>query len=376
MEIKTLTLTIMKYLFYFDTERYNSSMKKELYIPRIEAVDLFCGVGGLTAGLIQAGIAVKAGYDIEPTCAFPYEYNNKGAKFYLKNVQEVSGDEIKAHYSESAIKLLAGCAPCQPFSTYNQGRDARDDKKWPLLYAFARLIREINPELVTMENVPDVTKHKVYHDFVSNLKTQGYQIWAEAVLCADYGIPQMRRRHVLLASRIGEINLLPPTHKDKHITVREAIGHLPPIAAGEQYVGDSLHRSAGLTDINLKRIQASKPGGTWMDWPEGLRAGCHRKASGQSYKRVYGRMEWDRPAPTMTTLCYGFGNGRFGHPEQDRAISLREAAIFQDFPPDYIFIDIKKTRPSYSKIGRMIGNAVPVGLGRVVGQSFQILSKI
>lgn len=344
--------------------------------PKIEAVDLFCGVGGLTAGLLQADITVKAGYDIEPSCAFPYEINNKKARFHLKDVQDVSADEIRAHYSKGAIKLLAGCAPCQPFSTYNKGRDVRNDKKWPLLYAFARLIREVQPELVTMENVPDVIKHEVYHDFVGSLKEQGYQVWADTVLCADYGIPQMRRRHVLLASRIGEVALLPPTHKDNHVTVREAIGHLPPIAAGEQHIEDMLHRSAGLTELNLKRIRASKPGGTWMDWPEELRAACHRKESGQSYKRVYGRMEWEKPAPTITTLCYGFGNGRFGHPAQDRAISLREAAIFQSFPTDYVFFDAEKIQPNYSAIGRMIGNAVPVGLGKIVGQSFQILSKI
>lgn len=344
--------------------------QKVLKTPKIEAVDLFCGVGGLTAGLLQAGITVKAGYDIEPSCAFPYEFNNKGAKFHLKDVQEVSAGEINAHYSEGAIRLLAGCAPCQPFSTYNQGKDVRSDKKWPLLYAFARLIREVQPELVTMENVPDVTKHEVYHDFVANLKEQGYQVWAEAVLCADYGVPQMRRRHVLLASRIGEVILLTPTHKDRYVTVRDAIGHLPPIDAGKIDKKDPLHRSAALSELNMQRIRASRPGGTWMDWPESLRADCHRKASGQSYKRVYGRMEWDKPAPTMTTLCIGFGNGRFGHPEQDRALSLREAAIFQSFPDSYLFTPLDNTDVPVRHISRMIGNAVPVKIGQVVGRSF------
>ncbi|SUO96716.1 DNA cytosine methyltransferase [Suttonella ornithocola] len=337
---------------------------------KIEAVDLFCGAGVLTAGLMQAGINVKAGYDIESCCAYAYEYNNPGAKFILKDVQHVTAEEILSHYSDDAIRLLAGCAPCQPFSTYNQGRDTKNDKKWPLLYAFARLIRETKPHLVTMENVPDVTKHEVYQDFVKNLENIGYKIWANTVLCADYGIPQMRRRHVLLASRIGKIELLAETHKNKYRTVRDAIGDLPPLMAGERSATDNLHRCAGLSEINLKRIRASKPGGTWMDWPEELRAACHRKESGQSYKRVYGRMEWDKPAPTITTLCYGFGNGRFGHPEQDRAISLREAAIFQSFPIDYQFFDPTKTQqPNISIIGRMIGNAVPVGLGTIVGKS-------
>lgn len=337
---------------------------------RIEAVDLFCGVGGLTAGLLKAHIQVKAGYDIEEACRFPYETNNKGATFICKDVQQVTKEEIEAHYSDGAIRLLAGCAPCQPFSTYNQGKDTRNDKKWPLLYAFARLIKEVNPELVTMENVPDVIKHQVYHDFVKNLEEQGYQVWAQAVLCADYGIPQMRRRHVLLASRIGKVELLPPTHKDKHVTVRDAIGELPPIKAGQTYASDPLHRSAALSELNMKRIKASVPGGSWRDWPEELIADCHKKSSGKTYGSVYGRMEWDKPAPTMTTFCYGFGNGRFGHPEQDRAISLREAAMFQSFPQDYQFFDSMVGTPNNTAIGRMIGNAVPVRLGEVVGLSF------
>ena len=345
-------------------------MKAKIRTRKVEAVDLFCGAGGLTAGLLQAGIVVKAGYDIESSCAFAYEHNNSGARFILKDVQQVTAEEIAAHYSDGAIRLLAGCAPCQPFSTYNQGRDVRNDKKWPLLYAFARLIREVLPELVTMENVPDVTKHEVYHDFVAQLRDLGYQVWAQAVLCADYGVPQMRRRHVLLASRMGEVALLPPTHSGRHITVREAIGHLPALKDGEQNDADTLHRCASLSDLNLRRIRASRPGGTWMDWPEELRANCHRKESGHTYQSVYGRMEWDKPAPTMTTLCYGYGNGRFGHPEQDRAISLREAAALQSFPDGYQFFDDTHRLPKTNEIGRMIGNAVPVGLGRAIGQGF------
>ncbi len=336
---------------------------------RVEAVDLFCGVGGLTSGLLKAHIQVKAGYDIESACKFPYEVNNKGAVFICKDVQQVTKEEIESHYSKGAIRLLAGCAPCQPFSTYNQGKDTKNDKKWPLLYAFARLIKEVKPELVTMENVPDVTKHEVYHDFVKNLEEQGYQVWAKAVLCADYGVPQMRRRHVLLASRIGKVELIAPTHKDKHVTVREAIGNLPKIEAGQTHSSDLLHRSAALSELNLKRIKASVPGGSWRDWPEELVANCHKKSSGETYGGVYGRMEWDKPAPTMTTQCFGFGNGRFGHPEQNRAISLREAAIFQSFPRDYQFFDCNQ-RQNNGAIGRMIGNAVPVALGQAVGQSF------
>ncbi|RXS93980.1 DNA cytosine methyltransferase [Acinetobacter junii] len=334
---------------------------------QIEAVDLFCGVGGLTAGLIKSGITVKAGYDIELACKYAYEFNNK-AVFIHKDVAEVTGNEINDWYSPNSIKLLAGCAPCQPFSTYNQGKDTSTDKKWPLLYHFARLISEVKPELVTMENVPDVIKHKVYHDFIQELELLGYSVFSQEVACVDYGVPQTRRRHVVLASKIGNIQLIEPTH-DKPVTVQDVISGLEPLASGQRSQSDPLHASSKLNEINLKRIKASKPGGTWRDWPEDLRAECHKKDSGRSYPAVYGRMEWDKPAPTMTTLCFGFGNGRFGHPEQDRAISLREAALFQTFPEDYKFIETPELF-NFKGVGRMIGNAVPVRLGEVVGLSF------
>lgn len=332
---------------------------------KIEAVDLFCGIGGLTAGLIKSGINVKAGYDIEPDCRHGYEYNNN-ATFMHKDVADVTAQEINDWYSKGVVRLLAGCAPCQPFSTYNQGKDTTLDKKWPLLYHFMRLIEEVKPELVTMENVPDVTKHKVYHDFVAKLEELGYTVSASRVDCVKYGIPQTRKRHVLLASLISsDIVLIPPTH-DEAVTVRDVIEDLPRLSAGEQHKEDQLHICSKLNDLNMRRIKVSKPGGTWKDWPEGLIAKCHSKESGKSYGGVYGRMEWDKPAPTMTTQCFGFGNGRFGHPSQHRAISLREAAIFQTFPEDYQFYEGVLMIKS---VGKMIGNAVPVRLGEVVGLS-------
>jgi len=149
---------------------------------------------------------------------------------------------------------------------------------------------------------------------------------------------------------------------------REAIGHLRALNAGEAAPGDKLHVTSTLSDKNLERIKASKPGGTWRDWPEHLVADCHRTESGRTYASVYGRMEWDKPAPTMTTQCYGFGNGRFGHPEQNRAISLREAAILQSFPRNYAFIP-HDGPVSLRILGRLIGNAVPVELGRAIARS-------
>lgn len=333
----------------------------------IDAVDLFCGAGGLTAGMLNAGISVRAGYDIEAQCEYAYHENNRAA-FIACDVKDVTAEQLLGWYRPDRYRLLAGCAPCQPFSTYNQGRDTRTDRKWPLLYHFARLIEETEPHLVTMENVPDVTKHQVYRDFVSSMEQKGYEIWDGRISCVDYGLPQKRRRHVLLASKLGlPISFISPTHKDSHVTVESAIRHLPRIAAGQQDLNDPLHRSATLTPLNLKRIMFSKPGGTWRDWPKELVAECHRKASGKTYASVYGRMRADEPSPTMTTLCYGFGNGRFGHPSQARAISLREAAILQSFPDTYVFM--KPDDITFKAVGRMIGNAVPVRLGEVIGES-------
>ena len=178
-------------------------------------------------------------------------------------------------------------------------------------------------------------------------------------------MPQSRRRLVLLASKLGPIELRKSDVALK-MTVRQAIGELPRVAAGSACPDDPLHASAGLTETNLLRIRASTPGGTWRDWPKELRAACHQKDSGKTYPSVYGRMEWDKPAPTMTTQCYGFGNGRFGHPEQDRAITLREAAIIQSFPAEYSFVadgDVV----TFERLGTLIGNAVPPKLGEAIG---------
>ncbi|MDX5516195.1 DNA cytosine methyltransferase [Stenotrophomonas sp. RG-453] len=334
--------------------------------PKIDAVDLFCGAGGLTAGLRRAGLNVRAGYDIDESCRFAYETNNP-SKFSTKDVEMLTGAELSKWYSSASVRLLAGCAPCQPFSTYNLGRDTSSDRKWPLLNSFTRLIREVGPELVSMENVPEVTRHSIYQDFVNGLKDSGYYVWANKVDCAKYGLPQKRFRHVLLASKLGEIELIPPPALGQCMTVRDAIAHLPPIEAGQVSKADPLHRAAKLSSLNMKRIRASVPGGTWSDWPVELRAACHQRESGQSYPSVYGRMSWDEPSPTMTTLCHGFGNGRFGHPEQDRGISLREAALLQSFPSDYKFAPDNEV--TMRAVGRMIGNAVPVRIGEVIGTS-------
>ncbi|WP_111994431.1 DNA cytosine methyltransferase [Burkholderia pseudomallei] len=337
-------------------------------MTKIACVDLFCGAGGLTHGFILEGLPVVAGIDLDPACRFPYEKNNGQAKFIERDVSKVTVDELSGLFGDADVSILAGCAPCQPFSTYAQRYELDGpDGKWGLLYQFARLARGTLPDVITMENVPSVARHKVFHDFIDTLKRLDYKVWFNVVDSSRYGVPQMRKRMVLLASRHGDITLISPTHQ-KAKTVKQAIGRLRPLDAGESAPRDRLHVASSLSGINLKRIKASKPGGTWRDWPKELVANCHRVDSGRTYAGVYGRMEWDKPAPTMTTQCYGFGNGRFGHPEQDRAISLREAAILQSFPRNYAFIP-PDGEASFTVLGRLIGNAVPVDLGRAIARS-------
>jgi DNA (cytosine-5)-methyltransferase 1 len=334
--------------------------------PRIKAVDLFCGAGGLTYGLEKSGIDVRLGVDVDPDCQYPYEANN-AARFLKADVRTLTGATISSHLAEADLTLLAGCAPCQPFSTYSQRRDPKSSSDWGMLLEFGRLIAETRPDLVTMENVPQLADNDVFRDFVEQL--HDYHTWYGVVDCTEYGIAQQRRRLVLLASRLGPVCLLSPRSLGaRRRTVRAVIGSMPLLAAGASDPQDSVHASAGMSALNLKRIRASQPGGSWRDWPKALRAPCHHRDSGASYGAVYGRMEWDRPAPTMTTLCHGFGNGRFGHPEQDRAISLREAALLQSFPRKYKFVP-KGERVRITTIGRLIGNAVPPRLGEVIGRS-------
>ncbi len=332
------------------------------------AVDLFCGVGGLTHGLLKEGLPVYAGVDIDPKCRYPYEKNN-GCFFVEEDVAKLSGFEVASFFPLEHTKILVGCAPCQPFSTYMRGKKERKLHKWGLLSAFGRVIREANPEIVSMENVPQLEKELVFKRFVATLKSLGYSVSYSHVHCWMYGVPQTRTRLVLFASKFGPISLVPPTHRvGRWRTVRQAIARLEPISAGGICARDPLHRASGLSSQNLKRIRASKPGGSWRDWRDDLIANCHRAESGKTYAGVYGRMAWDRAAPTMTTQCHGFGNGRFGHPEQDRAISLREAALLQTFPRRYRFTAPEEPI-TFHHLGKLIGNAVPVRLGRIIGRT-------
>lgn len=332
-------------------------------------VDMYCGVGGMTHGFVQEGFDVVAGIDVDSTCKYAFEKNNNGAKFIEKDLELMTADEITKLYPEYNIKILVGCAPCQPFSKYTNRKT--QDSKWTLVRTFAELIKGVRPEVVSMENVPQLEEHRVFEDFVKTLEEEGYHIWHRLVDCVDYGVPQKRTRLVVLASKLGKIKIIRKTHYPKrHRTVAKAIGRMKPIVAGETCSKDPIHRSSSLTKLNLRRIENTPLGGSWKDWPEDLVLDCHKKESGKSYVSIYGRMRWDEPSPTMTTQCNGLGNGRFGHPEQNRAISLREAALLQTFPRKYRFVAPKQ--PVIIKnIARHIGNAVPVRLGRIIARSIK-----
>ena len=337
---------------------------------RIACVDLFCGAGGLTHGLIQAGVRVVAGVDSDKACEHPYTANHEGVAFHKLDVANLEVSQLRQWFGDAAVRVLAGCAPCQPFSIYSQrypNVGTARVQRWSLLDHFGRLAEGTKPSIVTMENVPTVTKHAVFNTFVATLKTAGYHVWFDVVDCVEYGLPQRRRRTVLLASLYGEIKLRPPSASAAK-TVQDVLKGLPVLRHGGRDKDDPLHTASRLSALNYQRIQASKPGGTWRDWPATLVAECHRKDTGKTYPSVYGRMTWNEPAPTLTKQFYGFGNGRFGHPTQARGLSLREGAILQGFPENYAFVP--RGQPiEFKTLGRLIGNAVPVNLGRVIGES-------
>lgn len=353
-------------------------MAKPLY-KDYTVVDLFCGIGGLTHGFFKENFSISGGIDIDKSCQYAFEANNH-AKFYQKDLTSLKGADLTNLYKKGKRKILIGCAPCQPFSIYNNQNKkvssrVQEDLKWQLLYSFSRLIKEVRPDIVSMENVPLLKKFengKVFNDFVFALEEMGYFVSSYIVHAEDYGVPQRRRRLVLFGSIYGKVDLIEPTIKDgKYMTVRDAIAKLPPIEDGIPHPQDPLHRSRKLNDLNKRRIKASSEGGFWRDWDASLQLDCHKKESGKPFRSVYGRMKWDDIAPTMTTYCTGLGNGRFGHPEQDRAISLREASLFQSFPIDYKFYKPEGGLYSSQILARHIGNAVPVGLGVAIAKSIK-----
>ena len=276
-----------------------------------------------------------------------------------------AADILRPYFVGAEYRVLVGCAPCQPFSALRKNRKEENGpgSRWGLLKYFARLAKDPSISVVSMENVPGLRHQRVYHDFIRTLKRSGYHVgFSDVVNCADYGVPQSRKRLVVLASRHGDIRLVPPTSLKHRRTVRQAFAELRE--------DDPLHIYRSLSEKNRARIRQSKPGGSWHDWKPELVSPCHRKER-QDFPSPYGRMEWNKPAPTVTTQFSFYSCGRFGHPEQDRPISIREGALLQGFPTTYKFTSEEDNpREKMDALARGIGNAVPPPLGcAAIGKS-------
>ena len=339
----------------------------------MKAIDLFCGAGGLTRGLRNAGWDVVAGIDADGAVAETYRHNNPGSRFIHADLRHVGDDSIRdlARTIPRRELLLAGCAPCQPFSKQRRTHGLAKRSDAVLLNEFARLVAALRPGFVLMENVPGIASvpgFSALRRFTKSLNELGYCCAHGVVNARDFGVPQHRRRYALLAVVNGRSRLPKPQREFSGadaLSVRRTIERFPRIQAGESHPGFPNHCAADLTPLNMARIKATPAdGGSRRDWPERLELGlpCHH-ANGVGFSDVYGRMWWDRVAPTLTSRCNSLSNGRFGHPEQDRAISLREAAALQTFPDDYRFFGTK------NGIARWIGNAVPVALAEALGRA-------
>lgn len=346
----------------------------------LTAIDLFAGGGGLTVGLKRAGFEVVSAVEREKHACATYQANHSEVRLLEQDITEVSGDDLLKLADREAIDLLAGCPPCQGYTSLN--KDGIDDPRNKLIFEISRLVEEIMPRAIMMENAPGLTTKgiELYEELKANLKGLGYQLdnSAEVLQAADYGVPQERRRLVILAGLGFEIKLPNPTHsKDgknglsRWKSVADAIG-------GKRYIDDPLtlseakklgdikqddwHVVRDLSEKNQRRIAAAVPGQSWATIPEQLRPDCHQgKYIG--FTNVYGCMAWRQPSPTITGGCTTFSKGRFGHPVKDRTISVREAALLQTFPKDYLF-DI----PYMEHVCNVIGNALPCDFAEVLSR--------
>lgn len=333
------------------------------------AVDFFCGAGGLTSGLSQAGISVILGIDNDKHCGETYEKNNNSSKFLGMDLRELKAKQIRHFLSGVNRKdlLFAACAPCQPFTKLNNRRNRGTAAT--LLGRFSYFVSAFRPGAILLENVPGITKvsgFSTYRRFLKTLEQVGYHFCEGIVDAKFYGVPQTRRRFILIAMTGTRPTLPTATHGPGLIpfeTVEKAISHYPGISAGECHPKVPNHRASVLSPLNLRRIRNTPlDGGDRRSWPKRVVLNCHRKGH-KGHTDVYGRMWWNRPAPALTCRCDSLSNGRFGHPAQDRAISLREAASLQSFPDSYVFHG-----PSKEHITAQIGNAVPVRLAEALGR--------
>ncbi|TAN47833.1 MAG: DNA cytosine methyltransferase [Methylococcaceae bacterium] len=340
---------------------------------RLQAVDLFCGGGGLTVGLKEAGFSVVGAVEIEPHAASTYQVNHRNTKLFVQDIRHLKGKDLLALTDSGYLDLLAGCPPCQGFTSLTS-KYRREDPRNELVNEMLRLIEETHPKAVMMENVPGLANRgkTLLEPMVNRLRKLGYEVNMGVLQVADYGVPQFRKRLVLLAGHGFKIELPEPTHsrdgkaRQKWQTVRETIGHLPqPLTFSEAKRRGAFptldwHVVRDIAPRNLRRLQAAKPGESWRTIPAELRPPCHQ-GEYKGFSNVYGRMNWEDVSPTITGGCTTLSKGRFGHPEQDRTISVREAAKLQTFPDDYVF-----DTPYMDYVCKIIGNALPCNFATAV----------
>ena len=337
----------------------------------IKAIDFFCGAGGLTRGLLDAGIEVLAGVDNDKRLQETYTHNNKPSRFINKDLDDIEIHELREELKiqDEDTTLYAACTPCQPFSTLSRQNWEDDDRKI-LLLTFAEIVKECPPDFILVENVPGLNNgsgKEIYNEFLEILEDCEFSEPAADLLDAKhFGVPQTRKRFILLASKEGSISLPTPiTDPSQFVTVKECIGEYPEIADGEESEDYLNHKARELQSHHKRIVEAvPKNGGSRGDITNtSILLKCHQDRP-DAHRDVFGRMAWNKPAPTLTSRCSDVYSGRFIHPEQNRGISLREAAALQTFRDDYEFFG-----SSITGIARQIGNAVPVKLAKQLGKS-------
>jgi DNA (cytosine-5)-methyltransferase 1 len=316
------------------------------------AIDLFAGCGGLTQGMHEAGFHTRIAVELEPNATRAYKLNHPDTIVVEKDIRLVRASEIKKHLNGQVVHLLAGCPPCQGFSTVrklNKKKSIRDNRNG-LVAEYLRIVKAVKPLTIMMENVPGLKDYYLFKAILRELDKMGYNPKVEVVNVKDYGVPQSRRRLVMVGSLLGEINVA--KGNGKKVTVRDAIGKLKP----PRQSADLLHKiKANHTEDVLEKIKLTpKNGGSRRDLPNEYVLKCHKDDS-IGFNDIYGRLRWDSHSTTITGGCLNPSKGRFLHPSQDRVISPREASLLQSFPPDYQFpTDIPK-----GSLALLIGNALP-----------------
>lgn len=334
----------------------------------IKAIDFFCGAGGLTRGLLDAGISVVAGVDNDDRVRKTYESNNAPSRFVAADIKNVDIGTLREELNIGPKEptLYAACTPCQPFSTLNT-MHAEDNRK-SLLLDFAAIVEQVPPDYIIVENVPGLGNaygKEIYDEFERTLKNHKFQIDAEKLDAKYFGVPQTRKRFILVASRHGAPHLPKQATRKRLSTVGDTIRRFPAIADGEESASHKNHVARKLRPHHLRIVEAVPAnGGSRRDVADtSILLKCHQK-NPNAHKDVFGRMSWDLPAPTLTCRCTDVYCGRFIHPEQHRGISLREAAVLQTFDDHYEFYG-----DSILEQARQIGNAVPVKLAKLLGDS-------